>query len=425
MLHSAEAPGKLRLRPDGSRSIGAIGPSGAGRGTVRGRRGSEAMRMASQQLAGRWEAAFAGRTRVDVGGGLAAILALANVTDIISFSGGFPDPKTFPADVVARLMADLAAAGDASAMQYAPTEGLPGPRAFMADRLQEREGRRPAPQELLITSGGIEALDLVSKSLLDPGDLALVEGPTYLGAIMAFRGFQAEVRAVPVDDEGLQVDRLADELERASRDRRVPKLLYTIPDHQNPAGVTMSSDRREALVELAARYGFLVVEDVAYRELGFDGVRLGWAAGPAPVIAQMTSAKQNTDQCAGALGQRLLEEYGRQGHLDAGIRRSVELYARRCGLLLGALDRHMPKDDVTWTRPRGGFFSWMTLPSGLDTVELAKEAMAERVAFVPGAPFHPDGSGSNTLRLAFSRVEDDQIDEGIRRLAGVVKGALR
>ncbi|HEX9312463.1 MAG TPA: PLP-dependent aminotransferase family protein [Actinomycetota bacterium] len=412
------------------------------------------MRMASQQLAGRWEAAFAGRTRVDVGGGLAAILALANVTDIISFSGGFPDPKTFPADVVARLMADLAAAGDASAMQYAPTEGLPGPRAFMADRLQEREGRRPAPQELLITSGGIEALDLVSKSLLDPGDLALVEGPTYLGAIMAFRGFQAEVRAVPVDDEGLQVDRLADELERASRDRRVPKLLYTIPDHQNPAGVTMSSDRREALVELAARYGFLVVEDVAYRELGFDGdrgrlpslwsldpevvvqagtfsktffpgVRLGWAAGPAPVIAQMTSAKQNTDQCAGALGQRLLEEYGRQGHLDAGIRRSVELYARRCGLLLGALDRHMPKDDVTWTRPRGGFFSWMTLPSGLDTVELAKEAMAERVAFVPGAPFHPDGSGSNTLRLAFSRVEDDQIDEGIRRLAGVVKGALR
>jgi 2-aminoadipate transaminase len=412
------------------------------------------MRMATQQLAGRWEAAFAERTRVDVGGGLAAILALANVTDIISFSGGFPDPKTFPAETVARLMADLAAGGDVSAMQYAPTEGLPGPRAFMADRLLEREGRRPAPQELLVTSGSIEALELVSKSFLDPGDLALVEGPTYLGAIMAFRSFQAEVRAVSLDGDGLQVDRLADELERAARERRLPKLLYTIPDHQNPAGVTMSSDRREALVELAARYGFLVVEDVAYRELGFDGdrgrlpslwsldpevvvqagtfsktffpgVRLGWAAGPAPVIAQMTTAKQNTDQCAGALGQRLLEEYGRQGHLDSGIRRSVELYARRCGLLLDALDRHMPADDVTWTRPRGGFFSWMTLPPGLDTVELAKEAMAERVAFVPGAPFYPDGSGSNTLRLAFSRVEDDQIDEGIRRLAGVVKGALR
>ncbi|MFL5796979.1 MAG: PLP-dependent aminotransferase family protein [Actinomycetota bacterium] len=410
--------------------------------------------MATRQPVGGWEAAFADRTRVDVGGGLAAILALANVTDIVSFSGGFPDPKTFPADILAGLMADLAAAGDASAMQYAPTEGLPGPRAFLADRLQEREGRRPAPDELLITSGGIEALELVSKTFLDPGDLVLVEGPTYLGAIMAFRGFEAEVRAVPVDDDGLQVDRLADELGRASREGRVPKLLYTIPDHQNPAGVTMSSERRGALVGLAARYGFLVVEDVAYRELGFDGdrarlpslwsldpemvlqagtfsktffpgVRLGWAAGPAPVIAQMTRAKQNTDQCAGALGQRLLEEYGRRGHLDAGIRRSVELYGRRCGVLLDALDRHMPADDVTWTRPRGGFFSWMTLPSGLDTVELAKEAMAERVAFVPGAPFHPDGSGSNTLRLAFSRVEDDQIDEGIRRLAGVVKGALR
>jgi len=401
---------------------------------------------------GRWEAVFARRARADVGEGLAAILALANVTDIISFSGGFPDPATFPATTVAELIGELTSAGDASAMQYAPTEGLPGPRAFIADRLEHLEGRRPQGRGLLVTSGGIEALELLSKSFLDPGDVALVEGPTYLGAIMAFASFQAHVRSVPIDDEGLRVDRLADDLGRSSRVGRLPKLLYTIPDYQNPAGVSMSTDRRRALVELAERYGVLVIEDVAYRELGFDGdrerqpslwsldpdvvvqvgtfsktffpgVRLGWAAGPAPVIAQMTRAKQNTDQCAGPLGQRLLEEYGRRGHLDLGIRRAAELYARRCRLLLDALDRHMPADSVTWTRPSGGFFSWLTLARG-DTVEMAKKAMAEGVAFVPGAPFYPDGSGSNTLRLSFSRVDDREIDEGVQRLAGVVKGAL-
>src|SRR5205823_3836225 len=191
------------------------------------------------------------------------------------------------------------------------------------------DGLRPQDDELMITSGGIEALDLMSKALLDPRDLAMVEGPTYLGAIMAFRSFRAQIQAIPMDDEGLQVDRLAEALAGGLR----PKLLYTIPDYQNPAGVSMSPERRRAVVDLARRYGFVLLEDVAYRELGFDdvrhpslwslgpdvtvqsgtfsktffpGVRLGWAAGPATVVEQMVAAKQNTDQCAGALGQRLL-----------------------------------------------------------------------------------------------------------------------
>ena len=298
----------------------------------------------------------------------------------------------------------------------------------------------------MITSGGIEALDLASKSLLDPGDLAVVEGPTYLGAIMAFRSFRAEIRAIPMDDEGLQVDRLAAVLGGGAR----PKLLYTIPDYQNPAGVSMSPDRRRALVDLARRYGFLILEDVAYRELGFDdvrhpslwslgpdvtvqsgtfsktffpGVRLGWAVGPAPVIEQMTAAKQNTDQCAGALGQRLLEEYGRRGLLEEQQQRARDLYSRRCRILMDALDRHMPP-DARWTRPTGGFFSWMTLPAGVDTVEMAKDGMARQVAFVPGPPFFADGSGRDALRLAFSKVDDEVIEEGVRRLASVVAGAL-
>jgi 2-aminoadipate transaminase len=393
-----------------------------------------------------WAGLFAARTRADVGEGLAAILALAGATDLISFSGGFPDPATFPGEELVRILGRLVAAGDAAALQYGPTRGLPGPLSFVADRLALREGRRPEPDELMITSGGIEALELLGKSLLDPGDLALVEAPTYLGAIMAFRSFQANVVGVPVDDDGLRPDALED----AIREHGRQKLLYTIPDHQNPAGVSLVEERRRALVEVARRHGFLVIEDVAYRELGFGedrpvslwtlgpdvvvqagtfsktffpGVRLGWAAGPAPVVEQMVLAKQNTDQCAGALGQRLLEEYGRRGGLEEQAGRARELYGRRCSLLMDALETHMPP-EVRRTRPRGGFFSWVTLPPAVDTVELAKAALERRVAFVPGRPFFADGSGRNTLRLAFSRVDDDDIDEGIQRLASVLLPAI-
>jgi len=394
-----------------------------------------------------WTALFAARTRADVGPGLASILALANATDLISFSGGFPDPATFPGAVLAEILAEIVASGDSTALQYGPTRGLPGPRAFVADRLAVREDRRPAENEFAITSGAIEALELLAKSFLDPGDLVLVEAPTYLGAIMAFRSFQANVVGVPMDEDGLDVAGVGAALDRHGR----PKLLYTIPDHQNPAGVSLADDRRQALVDLARRHGFLIVEDVAYRELGFTdqrpqslwtlgpdvvvqsgtfsktfipGVRLGWAAGPAPVVEQMVLAKQNTDQCAGALGQRLLEEYGRRGGLEEQAERARHLYGRRAALLMEAMSAHMP-DGVRWTRPRGGFFSWVTLPTGIDTVELARSALEQRVAFVPGRPFFADQSGRNMLRLAFSRVGDDDIDEGVRRLAEVVAGALR
>jgi len=402
--------------------------------------------MAVREQAMDWAASFAARTKGEVGEALAAILALANSTDLISFSGGFPDPLTFPGEVLVELLAELVRSGDSTALQYSPTRGLPGPRAFMADRLEQLEGLRPRDDELLITSGSIEALELASKAFLDPGDLAIVEGPTYLGAIMAFRSFEAAFESVPMDGDGLRVDRLADMLAVGRR----PKLLYTIPDYQNPAGVSMTPERRSALVDLARRYGFLLLEDVAYRELGFDdlrhpslwslgpdvtvqcgtfsktffpGVRLGWAVGPNPVIEQMTAAKQNTDQCAGALGQRLLEEYGRRGLLEEQKLRARELYSGRCGLLLDALDRHMPS-EASWTRPTGGFFSWMTLPHGVDTVVMAKDAMEQKVAFVPGTPFYADGTGHDALRLAFSRVDDDLIEEGVRRLASVVAAAL-
>jgi 2-aminoadipate transaminase len=387
-----------------------------------------------------WETLFAERTRAGAGDGIAAILGLLGNPDLISFAGGFPDPLTFPAERAAELLAELATAGDASAFQYAPTQGLAGTRDALAARLETLQGARPADDELLVTSGGIEALELVTKSFLDAGDTVVVEGPTYVGAIMAFRSFQAEVVAVPLDEDGLDVDALDAALAAGLR----PKLLYTIPDHQNPAGVTLSADRRAALVELARRYGFLVVEDVAYRELGFDGtapaslwslapdvvvqagttsktffpgVRLGWAAGPAEVVAQLVSAKQNTDQCAGALGQRLFEEYARRGWIDEQLERSRALYARKGARLLAALERTMPA-GVEWTRPQGGFFSWLTVPG--DAAEVARRAADEGVAVVPGALFYPDGRGTSNLRLSFSMVDEELIDVGIERLAALV-----
>src|SRR3954447_14949451 len=373
---------------------------------------------------------FAERTRAGAGDGIAAILGLLGNPDLISFAGGFPDPRTFPADRVAQLVGEL----DASAFQYAPTQGLEGTRDAIAGRLE----RRPADDELMVTSGGIEALELVSKSFLDRGDDVVVEGPTYLGAIMAFRSFEANVHPVPIDDDGLRVDALASLLEGGLR----PKLLYTIPDHQNPGGVTLSAERRVGLVELARRYGILIVEDVAYRELAFDGaaldslwslapdvvvqagttsktffpgVRLGWAVGPAEVVAQLVSAKQNTDQCAGALGQRLFEEYVRRGWIDEQLRASRSLYARKASLLLDALSASMPS-DVSWTTPRGGFFSWLTLP-GRDAGDVARRAADAGVAVVPGALFYPDGRGGDNLRLSFSMVDESLIGRGVETLA--------
>ena len=389
-----------------------------------------------------WEELFAARTRGGVGDGIAEILGLLAVPGLISFAGGFPDPRTFPRERAAELLAEFAETGEANAFQYAPTRGLAGPLDALAGRIDATQGRRPADDELVITSGAIEALELAGKTFLDPGDLAVVEGPTYLGALMAFRGFGAEIAVVPLDDDGLQVDELERQLAAGMR----PKLLYTIPDHQNPAGVSLSTERREALVELARRYGFVVFEDVAYRDLDFGeerlpslwslgpdvvvqagttsktffpGVRLGWAAAPAAISARLVSAKQNTDQCAGALGQRLFEEYVRRGFLEEQLAASRSLYRSKCERMLAALEQTMPA-GVRWTTPRGGFFSWLTLPAAADSAALAARAVDEGVGIVPGSLFYPDGRGGDNVRLSFSLVDESQIEAGIAVLAKLV-----
>ena len=390
-----------------------------------------------------WTSRLARRT-AGQNGVIGGILALANASGVINFSGGFPDPEVFPTDALAPIVDRLLTSDVQVALQYAPSEGIASTRDTFAELLLRREGIRPGPGELMVTSGGIDAITLLAKSLVDPGDVVAVEEPSYLGAVSGFAGFGAPLRGVPMDQDGLDVDAFAAILAAGPR----PKLLYTIPEHQNPSGRTLSPARRDALIRLCRRYGVLIVEDVAYRELSFDGsrhpslwamdpeitvqigtfsktifpgVRLGWAAGPAEVIAQLAVAKQNSDQCAGALGQRMVEEFIRADLFDAQLIRERELYRRRGEATVRALRAHMPA-GVTWTEPTGGFFTWLHVP-GVDTTELALRARERDVAFVPGESFFAERVEREYLRLSFSRISEPDIDEGMRRLALAIRSA--
>ena len=384
---------------------------------------------------------FARRTEARGGDELATILA-GSPPGVLSMTGGFPNPATFPGDVLEDIAARILREDAAVALQYAPVAGLASVREYLRDRLEATQGRRPADGELMVTSGGMECITLAGLSLLDPGDTVLVEAPTYLGALMAFGGLEARIEGIATDEDGLIVDALEERL----RHGPAPKLLYIIPDFQNPTGRTLAPERRTALVEVCRRHGLPVLEDVAYRELAFDGtnlpslwslapdvvvqagtfsktffpgVRLGWAAGPAELVAQLVAAKQNTDQCAGALGQRLLEEYGRAGHFERRLPEARALYASHWRAIQNAFDRHLP-DGCTWTKPAGGFLTWLRLPDGMDGVALRPAALDCGVAYVPGPPFYAADDGRGELRLSFSHLGEDELDEAVRRLADAI-----
>jgi 2-aminoadipate transaminase len=340
----------------------------------------------------------------------------------------------------------------ACALQYSTTEGYP-PLREMLVRHMDRYGIQVGPNNVLITSGSQQALDLVGKLFLNPGDRVLTEAPTYIGAIQAFTSYQAQCLTVPIDDDGLRVDLLEEAL------RAGPKFIYVLPNFQNPAGVTLSLERRRALVELASRYGTPIVEDDPYGQLRYEGehvpplveldaelhgcahgerafrggvlylgtlsktlapgLRLGWIVAPEEVVRRLAQMKQGTDLHTGTFVQMLAHETARGGFLDGHVRRIRKVYGERRNAMLAALDREFPP-QVRWTRPEGGLFLWVTLPRGLDSAAVLRDALLEKVAFVPGAPFFPGGGGTNTLRLNFSYCRPDVIDEGIRRLGAVL-----
>jgi len=388
---------------------------------------------------------FARRTRLRGGEELTAILA-GNVPGVLSMTGGFPNAATFPTKELEELAARLVRDDAAASLQYTPSAGLASVRDYLVDRQEQLQRRRPDLAELMVTSGGMDCLALMCQALIDPGDSIVVEAPSYLGALMAFAAAEAELVAVEMDEDGLRVDALAERIAGGLR----PKFVYTIPEYQNPTGRTLSLERRHQVVELCRRHGVLIFEDVAYRELSFDGrslptlwslapeivlqagtfsksffpgVRLGWATGPRELVAELIAAKGNTDQCAGALGQRLVEEYGRDGGFERHLPAARALYASHWSALSEALTRHMPA-GVRWSEPTGGFLTWVELPEELESLVLRPAALAAGVAYVPGPPFHAGDGGRGALRLSFSHLTEDELAAAVERLAGVVHAAL-
>ncbi|MGQ0548428.1 MAG: aminotransferase-like domain-containing protein [Armatimonadota bacterium] len=366
---------------------------------------------------------------------------------LISFAGGFPDPATFPVAELQEVTRDVLASGAALALQYGPTEGDPVLRDELI-RWMAKDGITVGREGILVTTSSQQALDVIGKAFLDPGDVVVVELPSYLGGLQVFRAYGAEMTGVPQDDEGMDVDRLADVLRRLKREGRRPKFIYAVPDFQNPSGVTWTRERRERLLTLAADAECLIVEDNPYREMRFSGtapppilaldpsgrtiylstfsktmapgLRIGWIAGPEPVIAQCVTLKQAMDLCSPSFTQAITAGLLRRGDLLRRLPATIDLYRRKRDVMLEALKAEMP-GGVTWTRPEGGLFLWVRLPEGVDCGTMLRQAVEEGIMYVPGQPFHADGSGRNTMRLNFSYPSVEEIREGIARLARLVR----
>ncbi|HEV3002120.1 MAG TPA: PLP-dependent aminotransferase family protein [Solirubrobacteraceae bacterium] len=375
------------------------------------------------------------------------LMAITERPEVISLAGGLPDTSTFPADSYAAIMQRVAAESCARALQYGPTEGLAVVKRCIAEVMAE-EGTAVDVDDVLVTTGGQQVIDLMCKTLIDPGDVIVAEAPTYPGAIPAFTSYQADVVQVGVDADGMRIDELEATLDRLERERRRPKFVYTVPTFQNPAGVTMSLPRRRRLVELAAERELLVLEDNPYGLLRYEGeplptlrsldteefvvylgtfskilspgVRLGWAAAPRPVLQKMNVGKQAVDLCSSSMTQCFVAAYFDSGRWQDYLGSLTAIYRRRRDTMLAALADCFPPESE-WTRPQGGLFLWATLPDYLDTTDLLARALQENVAFVPGRAAFLDGRGGSEMRLNFSGVGEDEIREGVRRIGEVVR----
>jgi 2-aminoadipate transaminase len=394
----------------------------------------------------RYGALFAERTKVMKSSAMRDLMALTERDDVISLAGGLPDTSTFPADSYASLMSTVAANSCARALQYTPTEGLAAVKACIAE-VMRAEGMVADEDEMLVTTGGQQVIDLVCKTLVDPGDVVVCEAPTYPGAVPTFCAYQADVVQVTMDRDGMLVSELEGTLDQLERDGRTPKFIYTVPNFHNPAGVTMSLERRHELVRIAGERELLVLEDNPYGLLRYEGaplptlrsldeefiiyastfskilspgVRLGWTCAPAPVLAKMNLGKQASDLCSSSISQYFVSAYFDSGPWEVYVRSLIEIYRRRRDVMLDALAEHFPR-EAEWTLPQGGLFIWATLPDYIDTTDLLARALQDHVAFVPGRAAFVDGRGGSAMRLNFSGVGEEDIREGIRRIGEVVR----
>jgi 2-aminoadipate transaminase len=395
----------------------------------------------------RYAGLFARRTRQMRSSAMRDLMAITARPEVISLAGGLPDTSTFPPDTFAAIMDGIARESCASALQYGPTEGFDETKRCIAEVMAE-EGMRADADDMIVTTGGQQVIDLVTKTLVDPGDVVICEAPTYPGAVPVFSSYEADVVQIEMDADGMRIDLLEEALERLAAEGRRPKFIYTVPTFQNPAGVTLSAPRRQRLVEIARERELLVLEDNPYGLLRYEGeplpplraldggvyvlylgtfskilspgIRLGWVVAPAPVLAKINLGKQAADLCTSSLTQQLVERYFADGHWRGYIQDLCGIYRRRRDAMLDALAEFFPP-EAEWTQPGGGLFIWATLPDFIDTEDLlAKAIQQENVAFVPGSAAYVDGRGGSSMRLNFSAVSENDILEGVRRIGKVI-----
>jgi 2-aminoadipate transaminase len=409
-------------------------------------------RAAAHELA-RYERLFAQRTHGMRSSAMREMMALTERPEVISLAGGLPDTSTFPAEVYAQLMAHVAEHDTARALQYGPTDGL---RATMGciTEVMAAEGTHVDCDELLVTTGGQQVIDLVCKTLIDPGDVIVAEAPTYPGAVPTFSAYQAQVEQIEMDAQGMPIQALRELLDSLHAQGRRPKFIYTIPNFHNPGGVTMSLERRRELVALARERELLILEDNPYGLLRYEGeplptlysldaaqagrggasdfviylgtfskilspgVRIGWAVAPRPVLEKLNLGKQGADLCSSPVTQLFVAAYFAERDWRVYLEELKQLYRRRRDVMLAALTEHFGA-QAHWSAPQGGLFIWATLGGGVDTTDLL--AHSEGVAFVPGRAAYMDGRrGASSMRLNFAGIHEDDIREGIRRIGAVV-----
>lgn len=376
-------------------------------------------------------------------------LALAGQPGITSFAGGYPDPTLFPMRELHGIYDALLTDGNASALQYTASEGLPELRALVAARLSA-DGMPCTADDVLITQGGQQGLDLTAKLFVDAGDVIVTERPTFLGALIAFNPCEPDYRSVPMDDEGMDTDALEQVLRTTDR----VKLVYTVPDHQNPTGRTMSLARRRRLVELAQEFDVVVLEDTPYRELRYEGerlptiksldttgrvvhlgsfskilapgLRLGWALAEPEVREKLALLKLAADTQNGTLNMRAAAAYLGGYDIEGHIAGMLPTYRHQRDLMLASLQEHFPP-GITWTRANGGLFTWVTFPAGLDMAAFQRDVLIPQagVIVVPGTPFFADRPEANHARMSYSGVPDDRLVEGVRRMGALLTDALR
>jgi 2-aminoadipate transaminase len=395
----------------------------------------------------RYGGLFAQRTRVMRSSAMRDLMEITARPEVISLAGGLPDTSTFPPQSFAAQMTRIAQKSAAQALQYGPTEGFAETKECIL-QVMAAEGMRPDIEDVIVTTGGQQAIDLLCKTLLDPGDVVFCEAPTYPGAVPVFCSYQADVVQIETDGDGMRVDLLETALAEMEAGGRRPKFVYTVPSFQNPAGVTLSAERRRNLVELARRHEVLVLEDNPYGLLRYGGdplpplyqldggdyvvylgtfskilspgIRLGWAVAPPPVMEKVVLGKQASDLCTSTLTQFFVREYFAEGRWREYVADLVEIYRERRNVMLEALEKHFPPPAI-WTQPQGGLFIWATLPSYIDTEDLLAKALRENVAFVPGRAAFVDERGRSSMRLNFSGVTEDEIREGVERIGRVIE----